>query len=186
MNGIVDWYFWVIFGSFFIKRRISQGISRKTNLISGLQQRFVKYQKKNRYLGRDWSFTKDLPLLLCFWIFLLWYFALWVFGHFCCKDILASHTACGSCWAKWEDRLVTRHPQQSLRCPMCQRDVDVRQGYEDASKNLTETCLEDSCRTGSQRYKSNNAYQWEKQQSSWNFQDYVIPWLWYMMQCHMW
>lgn len=53
------------------------------------------------------------------------------------SEILASHTACGPCWAQWEQRATTTAP----RCPMCQRDIDVRQGYEDANCNECLTVL---------------------------------------------
>lgn len=46
------------------------------------------------------------------------------------QEILASHTACGPCWAQWERRatLSTAATATAPRCPMCQRDIDVRQG----------------------------------------------------------
>lgn len=51
------------------------------------------------------------------------------------SEILASHTACGPCWAQWERRATAtaKTTATAPRCPMCQRDIDVRQGYEDAN-----------------------------------------------------
>ncbi|CAK8997329.1 unnamed protein product [Durusdinium trenchii] len=53
------------------------------------------------------------------------------------SEILASHTACGSCWAEWAKRQVARGKWPS--CPMCQRRVEVEESYAEAK---CKECLE--------------------------------------------